>query len=137
MKGHESAVQRLLTDCIKNLGFEITNESMASNVYSSILKRNGHTFEMKYIVMQGKGIIHVIKDGNLKSIDFDLHDLFVNDEIDSSRAKLLFARLENGIFHQLSNSSSFVSPDFGQGSQFGIGDKDLDPLAASPGLLPP
>lgn len=98
---HSESVFTKVFDRLKNLGFEVPqNAQIAPDIYSSTLVRDGITFDMKCIAMGNKGIIHVMREGDLKSLDFDIDQMFKGDQIDPSKMSGLLLKIETGLFHQ-------------------------------------
>jgi hypothetical protein len=130
---HSAKVFAAVTDRLKTLGFKVEQE--AQDIYSCTLARGSSTVDIKCIAMGNKGIIHMMRDGELKSIDFDLDALVKNDEVDPEKMNGLLSRIESLSFS--SKDFSTLQSSIGPRSQFGIGERDLDPLAAAPGMIPP
>jgi hypothetical protein len=84
-----------VTDRLKKLGFELMQEAqVAQDIYSCTLARGSSTIDMKCIAMGNKGIIHMMRDGELKSLEFDLDALLKNDEVDAEKMNSLLAKVE-------------------------------------------
>lgn len=79
----------------------------------------------------------MLHEGELKSLEFDLDDFRTNEKVDSSKMNSLLSKVQKGLVSDTRNDVDSPKIELGPRSQFGIGEKDLDPLAAAPGMIPP
>jgi hypothetical protein len=76
-----------LFDRLEKLGYQVSH----TDSYSHTIVRDGQSFDIKLLAMENKGIMHVMIDRELRSIEFDIEELLKDDG--SSKMNGLLARI--------------------------------------------